>query len=92
MQGRRFFGVCKDKEFMFLARVVFKDNRDNRDNYFLAYFKHIFSVRKLKIVPIVSIVFKTTARRNARMNNKTKAYCLNKNSKKAHKSGFIYEP
>ena len=77
---------------MFLARVVFKDNRDNRDNNFLAYFKQIFSVRKLKIVPIVSIVFKTTARRSARMNNKTKAYCLNKNSKKAHKSGFIYEP
>ena len=74
---------------MFLACVVFKDNRDNRDNYFLAYFKQIFSVRKLKIVPIV---FKTTARRSARMNNKTKAYCLNKNSKKAHKSGFIYEP
>ena len=77
---------------MFLACVVFKDNRDNRDNYFWAYFKQIFSVRKLKIVPIVSIVFKTTARRSARMNNKTKAYCLNKNSKKAHKSGFIYEP
>ena len=76
---------------MFLACVVFKDNRDNRDNrdnYFWAYFKQILSVRKLKIVPIVSIVFKTTAR----MNNKTKAYCLNKNSKKAHKSGFIYEP
>ena len=77
---------------MFLACGCFKDNRDNRDNYFLAYFKQIFSVRKLKIVPIVSIVFKTTARRSARMNNKTKAYCLNKNSKKAHKSGFIYEP
>ena len=69
---------------MFLACVVFKDNRDNRDNNFLAYLKQIFSVRKLKIVPIVSIVFKTTARRSARMNNKTKAYCLNKNSKKAH--------
>ena len=77
---------------MFLARVVFKDNRDNRDNYFFDFFKHIFSVRKLKIVPIVSIVFKTTARRSARTNNKTKAYCLNMNSKKAHKSGFIYEP
>ena len=75
---------------MFLACVVFKDNRDNRDNYFFDYFKQIFSVRKLKIVPIVpivSIVFKTTAR----MNNKTKAYCLNKNSKKVHKSGSIYE-
>ena len=59
---------------------------------FLPIFKQIFSVRKLKIVPIVSIVFKTTARRSARMNNKTKAYCLNKNSKKTHKSGFIYEP
>ena len=77
---------------MFLARVVFKDNRDNRDNNFLAYFKQIFSVRKLKIVPIVSIVFKTTARRSARTNNKTKAYCLNKNGKKGHKSGYIYEP
>ena len=77
---------------MFLACVVFKDNRDNRDNNFLAYFKQIFSVRKLKIVPIVSIVFKTTARRSARMNDKTKAYCLNKNSKKAHKPGFIYDP
>ena len=54
---------------MFLACVVFKDNRDNMDNYFLAYFKQIFSVRKLKIVPIVSIVFKTTERRNARTKN-----------------------
>ena len=48
---------------MFLACVVFKDNRDNRYNYFLAYFKQIFSVRKLKIVSIVSIVFKNNRKK-----------------------------
>lgn len=40
----------------------------------------------------LAVVLKTTQARNARMNNKTKVNCLNKNSKKAHKSGFSYEP
>ena len=82
----------KTKNLCFWLAVVLKTIETIGTIIFWPIFKQIFSVRKLKIVPIVSIVFKTTARRSARMNNKTKAYCLNTNSKKAHKPGFIYEP
>ena len=82
----------KTKNLCFWLAVVLKTIETIGTIIFGPIFKQIFSVRKLKIVPIVSIVFKTTARRSARMNNKTKVNCLNKNSKKAHKSGFSYEP
>ena len=41
--------------------VFFKDNRDNRDNSLIVFFLRFSFTSKLKIVSIVSIVFKTSA-------------------------------
>ena len=56
-----YYALAKVQILISAPVVFFKDNRDNRDNSLIVFFLRFSFTSKLKIVSIVSIVFKTSA-------------------------------